>query len=89
MAKAGGNKALTLSLLEQRDYNKNMDNQNGFLWTLVQDRDEVEKYWPSEVLSNADPPVAVLVGPEFQIDEPSLAGFSFAGTFYTLNDLFS
>ena len=88
MAKAGGNKAPALSLLEQRHYDKIMDNQNGFSLTLVQDRDEVEKYWPNAVLSNADPPVAVPVGPEFQIDEPSWAGFSFASTFYTLNNLF-
>ena len=79
----------TLSLLEQRDSDKIMDNQNGFPWTLVQNRDEVEKYWPSAVLPNADPPVAVPVGPKFQIDEPSWACFSFSGTFYTLNDLFS
>ena len=65
MAKVGGNKAPTLSFLEQRDYDKIMDNQNGFLWTLVQDRDEMKKYWPSAVLLNADPPVAVPVGPEF------------------------
>ena len=39
VAKAGGNKTHTLSLLEQRDYDRIMDNQNGFPWTLVQDRD--------------------------------------------------
>ena len=89
MAKVGGNKAPTLSFLEQRDYDKIMDNKNGFPWTLVQDRDEVEKYWPSAVLPNANPPVAVSVDPKFQISEPNWAGFSFAGTFYTLNDLFS
>ena len=88
MAKARGNKALTLSLLEQKDYDKIMDNQNGFPWTLVQDRDEVEKYWSSAVLPKANPPVAVPIGPEFQIGEPSWAGFSFDDTFYALNDLF-
>ena len=88
MAKAGRNKASALSRLEQRDYDKIMDNQNGFSLTLVQDRDEVEKYWPSAVLSNADPPIAVSIGLEFQISEPSWAGFSFDGTFYALNDLF-
>ena len=66
-----------------------MDNQNGFPWTLVQDRDEMEKYWPSAMHPNVDPPVAMPVGPEFQIDEPSWASFSFASIFYTLNDLFS
>ena len=71
VAKAGGNKAPALSLLEQRDYDKIMDNQNGFPWTLVQDRDEVEKYWSSAVLPKANPPVAVPIGPEFQIGEPS------------------
>ena len=44
-------------------------------------RDEVEKYWPSAVLPNAEPPAAVPIGPEFQIDEPSWAGFTFDGTF--------
>ena len=65
-----------------------MDNQNGFLWTLIQDRDEVEKYQPSVVLPEADPLVAASIGPEFQIDEPSWASFTFDGTFYTLNTLF-
>ena len=44
MAKAGGNKMLTLTLVEQKDYSKILDNENSFPWTLVQDRDEVEKY---------------------------------------------
>ena len=88
VTKVGGNKASALSLLEQKDHDKIKDNQNGFFWTLVQDRDEVEKYWLSAVLSNADPPAAVSVGPEFQIGEPNWAGFSFASFFYTLNDLF-
>ena len=65
MAKIGGNKAPTLSLQEQKDFDKIMDNQNGFPWTLVQDRDEVKKYWPSRVLSHTDPPVAVPISPEF------------------------
>ena len=77
MAKAGGNKALTLSLLEQKDYDKIMDNQNGFPWTLVQDKDEVEKYWPSAVLSNVDPPFVVPIDTKFQIGEPNWAGFTF------------
>ena len=89
MIKVGGNKAPTLSLLEQGDYDKIMDNHNGFLYTLVQNKDEVEKYWPSAMLLNVDPLVVVPVAPEFQIGEPSWAGFSFAGTFYTINDLFS
>ena len=52
MAKAGGNKTLTLTLVEQKGYSKILDNESGFPWTLFQDRDEVEKYWPSAVLSN-------------------------------------
>ena len=55
MEKAGGNKASTLTLVEQKEYSKILDNENGFPWTLVQDRDEVEKYWPSAVLSNVEP----------------------------------
>ena len=81
VAKVGGNKASTLTLVKQKEYLKILDNENGFLWTLVQDRDEVEKYWPSAVLLNAEPPVAMPIGPEFQIGEPSWAGFTFDGTF--------
>ena len=65
MAKVGGNKAPTLTLVEQKDYSKILDNENDFPWTLVQDRDEVEKYWLSAVLPNVEPPVAVPIGPEF------------------------
>ena len=65
MAKVGGNKASTLTLVEQKGYSKILDNENGFPWTLVQDKDEVEKFRPSAVLPNAEPPVAVPIGPEF------------------------
>ena len=88
MTKAGGNKALTLSLQEQKDYEKIVDNESGFPWTLVQDRDEIEKYWPSAVLPDVDPLVAAPIDPEFQIGEPNWTGFTFDGTFYTLNVLF-
>ena len=71
----------TLTLVEQKLYSKILDNENGFPWTLVQDRDEVEKYWSSAVLLNAEPPVAMSIGPELQIDEPSWACFTFDGTF--------
>ena len=65
-----------------------MDNESGFPWTLVQDKDEVEKYWPSTVLHDADPSITAPIDPEFQIDEPSWAGFTFDGTFYVFNALF-
>ena len=81
MAKAGGNKTLTLTLVEQKGYSKILDNESGFPWTLVQDRDEIEKYWLSAVLPNAEPLVAVPIGPEFQIGEPSWAGFTFDDIF--------
>ena len=42
VAKVGGNRAPTLSLLEQKDYNKIEDNENDFLWMLVQDMEEVK-----------------------------------------------
>ena len=64
MAKAAGNKAPTLIILENEGYEQIIDNQDGFPWTLIQDRDTVEKYWPSAVLPNAEPPVAVPIGPE-------------------------
>ena len=41
----------------------------------------MEKYWPSAVLPNAEPPVAVPIGPELQIGEPSWVGFTVDGTF--------
>ena len=88
MTKAGGNKAPTLSLQEQEDYEKIVDNENGFSWMLVQDREEVEKYWLSAVLLVADPPVVISIDPEFQIDEPSWASFTFHGTFYAFDTLF-
>ena len=71
----------TLTLLEQKDCEKNLDNQNGFPWTLIQDRDNVEKYWSSAVLPNADPSVAMPIGLGIQISEPNWAGFTFDGTF--------
>ena len=55
---------------------------------LVQDREELEKFWLSAMLPAVDPSVVVPIGPEFQIVEPSWTGFSFDGTFYTLNVLF-
>ena len=81
VAKAGGNKAPTLILVEQKGYSKILDNESDFPWTLVQDRDEVEKYWPNAVLPNVEPPVAVPIGLEFQIGEPNWAGFTFDSTF--------
>ena len=81
MVKAAGNKAPTLTILEKEGYEQILDNQDGFPWTLIQDRDTVEKYWPSAVLPNAEPPVAVPIGPELQIGEPSWAGFTVDGTF--------
>ena len=65
MAKARGNKAPTLTLVEQKEYSKILDSENGFPWTLVQDKDQVEKYWPSVVLPTVDPLVAAPIGPEF------------------------
>ena len=64
VAKAGRNKVSTLTLLEQKDCEKKLDNQNGFPWTLIQDKDNVKKYWSSAVLPNVDPSVVVSIGPE-------------------------
>ena len=41
---AEGNKVPTLTILEQKDCEKILDNQNGFPWTLIQDRNNVGKY---------------------------------------------
>ena len=79
--KAAGNKAPTLTILEKEGYDQILDNQDGFPWTLIQDRDTMDRYWPSTVLPNAEPSVAVSIGPELQIGEPSWAGFTVDGTF--------
>ena len=88
MIKAGGNRAPTLSLLEQKDYEKIEDNDNGSPWMLVHDRKKVEKYWSSVMLPIFDPSIFVPIGPEFQINESSWVGFTFHGTFYALDTLF-
>ena len=88
VAKAGGNKAPTLSLQEQKDYQKIMDNENDFPWMLVQEREEVENYQLSAILLASNPPIVVPIDPEFQIGEPSWASFTFHGTFYALDTLF-
>ena len=87
MAKAGGNRAPTLSP-DERNYYKQIENNEGFPWTLVHDGDEFEKFWLSVVLPNVDPPIVVPIDPEFQICEPSWVGFTFHGTFYALGTLF-
>ena len=69
MAKASGNWAPTLSQLEQKDFNE-IDG-HGFPWTLVLDREELDKFWPSVVLLAVNPSVAVPISLEFSIDEPS------------------
>ena len=81
MAKAAENKAPTLTILEKEGYKQILDNQDGFPWTLIQDKDTVEKYWLSAMLPNAEPPVVVPIGPELQIGEPGWAGFTVDGTF--------
>ena len=65
-----------------------MDNENGFPRMLVQDKEELEKYWSITVLSATNPSVVVPIGLEFQISEPSWASFTFHGTFYVLDTLF-
>ena len=87
MAKAGGNRTPTLSP-DERNYYKQTENNEGFPWTLVHDGDELEKFWSSAVLANADLQVVVSISPKFQIDEPSWAGLTLEGTFYSLNSLF-
>ena len=87
MAKAGGNRAPIFSLDEQ-NYYKQIEDNEGFPWTLVHDGDGLKKFWPSAVLVNADPLVTVPIGLEFQIGEPSWVGLTLEGTLYTLNTLF-
>ena len=85
--KASGNQVPTFSLNE-RKYYKQIEDNEGFPWTLVHDGDEVEKFWSSAVLANADPLVPIPIGPEFHIGEPRWAGLTLKCTLYTSNTLF-
>ena len=85
MAKVGGNQMPTLLRLEQKDFNE-IDG-HGFPWTLVLDREELDKFWPNVMLHVANPPVVVPIGPEFHISEPNWVGFTFHGIFYAFNIL--
>ena len=49
--------------LEQKDFDE--IGRHEFLWTLVLDREELDKFWLSVVLPVLDPSIAVSIGPEF------------------------
>ena len=85
VAKAGGNRVPELTQVEQEDLEK-VDG-HAFPWTLVLDRGELERFWPSAVLPNVDPLVATSIHFEFQIGEPSWAGFTYQDTFFSLGTL--
>ena len=82
MAKASGNRASTLSRLKQKDFDEISGHE--FSWTLVLDRENLDKFWPSAILFVVDPPVAASIDPEFQIGEPSWTGFTSHGIFLYL-----
>ena len=71
-----------LSQVEQKDFDE--ISRHKFPWTLILDREELEKYWSSAVLPTVDPPVATPINPKFQISEPSWAGFTSHGIFMPL-----
>ena len=85
VTKASGNRGPNLSQVELKDFDEISGHK--FLWTLVLDKKEMEKYWSSAVLSVVNPPIATPIGPEFQIDEPSQVGSTFHGIFYAFNTL--
>ena len=82
MVKAGGNRAPNLSRKEKKDFDEISGHE--FPWTLVLNRENLDKFWPSVVLFVVDPLVATSIDLEFQIDEPSWAGFTFYDFFMPL-----
>ena len=79
VAKAGGNRVLELTRVEQADLKK--IDRHVFSQTLELDQGELDRFWPSTILPNANPPITFSIDPEFQIGEPSQAGFTFQGIF--------
>ena len=63
MAKAGGNRVPNLSQVEHKDFDEISGHE--FPWTLVLDREELEKYWSNAMLLAIDPLIATLISPEF------------------------
>ena len=55
--------------LDQKDFDE--IGRHEFPWTLVLDREELEKFWSSVVLPAVDPSVAEPIGPKFSIGEPN------------------
>ena len=54
-----------VSLNEKENFEKLREHE--FPWTLVEDRKELRRYWPSFFLPNVDPLVVVLIDPNFPI----------------------
>ena len=65
VANGGGNQAPNLSQIEQKDFDEIGGHE--FPWTLVLDKEELEKYWSSAVLLTVDPSIAVPINSKFQI----------------------
>ena len=85
VANGGGNQAPNLSQIEQKDFDEIGGHE--FPWTLVLDREKLEKYWPNALLPIVDSLIVAPMGPEFQISETSWAGFTSHGIFYTFTTL--
>ena len=51
---------------------------------LMLDQRELDRFWPSAVLSNDDHLIVAQIGPTLKIGESSWAGFTSQSIFYSL-----
>ena len=69
VAKVSGNQAPNLSKVEHKDFDEISGYE--FPYTLVLDREELDKFWWSAVLFVANSLITAPIDPEFQIGEPN------------------
>ena len=63
VANASGNQTPRVSSIEKVDYEELRKHE--FPWTLVLDKEEIDKFWPKVVLPNDDPSIAFPINPDF------------------------
>ena len=66
-----GYRVLGVSSDKQEDYEKILGQE--FTRELVKDKQELKCHWSIIVLPNVEPPIAISIDLDFQIDEPSWA----------------
>ena len=67
MANIDGNYVPGVSSAKRENYEKIRDHE--FRLILVEDREELRRFWSSAVLPRIDPSVAILIDLDFQIGE--------------------